>query len=52
MQIGIAGMLGIVFTVLKLVGVINWSWWWVTSPFWIGLAVWAVLVAVFVWADR
>jgi hypothetical protein len=25
----------IVFLVLKLVGVINWSWWWVTSPFWI-----------------
>ena len=25
----------IVFVVLKLVGVINWSWWWVLAPFWI-----------------
>jgi len=25
----------IVFLVLKLVHVIDWSWWWVTSPLWI-----------------
>ncbi|WP_213629150.1 hypothetical protein [Pseudomonas sp. Pc102] len=25
--------------ILKLCGVINWSWWWVTAPFWGGLAV-------------
>lgn len=29
----ILGLLGIAFVVLKLVGVINWSWWWVTLPF-------------------
>jgi len=31
----------VVFVVLKLTGNIDWSWWWVTSPFWIpaGLAV-------------
>lgn len=28
-------VLGVVFIVLKLVGVINWSWVWVLSPFWI-----------------
>lgn len=33
--IGVTGLLGVVFIVLKLVGVINWSWWWVLSPFWI-----------------
>ncbi len=33
-----AGVLGIVFIVLKLCGVIDWSWWWVLAPFWIGLA--------------
>ena len=27
-------LLGIVFIVLKLVGVIDWSWWWVLLPFW------------------
>lgn len=26
----------IVFVVLKLTGVVAWSWWWVTSPLWIG----------------
>ena len=30
---GILGLLGVAFVVLKLVGVINWSWWWVTLPF-------------------
>lgn len=30
--------LGLVFIVLKLVGVINWSWWWVLCPFWGGFA--------------
>lgn len=30
---GIIGLLGIAFVVLKLVGVIDWSWWWVTLPF-------------------
>jgi hypothetical protein len=24
----------LVFIVLKLVGTIDWSWWWVTSPLW------------------
>lgn len=32
------GLLGIVFIVLKLCGVIAWSWWWVTSPLWGGAA--------------
>lgn len=35
--------LGIIFVVLKLVGVINWSWAWVTCPFWIGLAFWLLV---------
>lgn len=33
--IGVPGLLGIVFIVLKLCGVISWSWWWVLAPFWI-----------------
>ena len=28
-------LLGLAFIILKLCNVINWSWWWVTSPFWI-----------------
>ena len=34
----IIGLLGIVFVTLKLCGVIEWSWWYVTMPFWGGLA--------------
>lgn len=36
--IGLTGILFIVFLVLKLTGNIDWSWWWVTSPLWIPLA--------------
>ncbi|MEN6540881.1 MAG: Gp49 family protein [Mizugakiibacter sp.] len=42
--IGILGLLGVVFVTLKLLGVINWSWWWVTAPFWGGIA---LVLAVF-----
>lgn len=37
--IGVLGLLGVAFVVLKLCHVIDWSWWWVTVPFWGGLAV-------------
>jgi hypothetical protein len=33
--IGFVGLLTIVFIVLKLIGTITWSWWWVLSPIWI-----------------
>jgi len=36
--IGVVGLLGVVFVILKLTGFINWSWWLVTLPFWGGLA--------------
>ncbi len=36
--IGVLGLLGIVFVALKLIGVIQWSWWLVTAPFWGGFA--------------
>ena len=32
-------LLTVAFIVLKLTGVINWSWWWVLSPLWIGLLI-------------
>ena len=37
--IGVFGLLGVAFVVLKLTGVIDWSWWYVTAPFWGGLAI-------------
>ena len=33
--IGFSGLLTIVFIILKLIGKIDWSWWWVLSPLWI-----------------
>jgi hypothetical protein len=33
--IGLGGLLFAIFLVLKLLGVIGWSWWWVTAPLWI-----------------
>lgn len=43
---GFNGVLGIVFVVLKLTHVINWSWWWVLAPFWIGPLIVVVALAV------
>jgi len=37
--IGLGGVLLVVFIVLKLVHVIDWSRWWVLSPLWIGTAI-------------
>lgn len=44
----IAGLLGILFVALKLVGVIDWSWWWVTFPFWIGAVLFVIGVVYIV----
>lgn len=35
--LGLGGVLSVVFIVLQLVGVIDWSWWWILSPIWISL---------------
>lgn len=51
MQIGLPGILFIVFLVLKLTGVVAWSWLWVTSPLWIGAALFVVLVVLAVIAE-
>jgi len=32
-------LLFVVFLVLKLAHVIDWSWWWITFPLWFGFAV-------------
>lgn len=54
--VGVLGLLGVAFVVLKLTGLIDWSWWWVTLPFWGGLALFAVILLVIVviamWPSR
>lgn len=42
--IGLDIILFVVFLILKLTGDIDWSWWWVTSPLWIPIAVVIVFV--------
>jgi len=44
--IGVLGALGVAFVVLKLTGVIDWSWWWVLMPFYVGWAILAVVLFV------
>lgn len=36
--LGFDVLLFLLFLGLKLGGIINWSWWWVTAPLWIGPA--------------
>ena len=53
--IGLGGVLFVVFLVLKLTGVITWSWWWVTAPLWIPAALvvaFLVVVGVVTWGKR
>jgi fatty acid desaturase len=44
--VGVAGLLGVAFIVLKLTHVIAWSWWWVLAPFWIPAVLVIVVLAV------
>ena len=54
--VGLLGILGVAFVVLKLTGTVDWSWWWVTAPFWAGpvlvIAIAAVIVPLFFWLER
>lgn len=34
--LSLSTVLTLIFIVLKLIGVIDWSWVWVLAPFWIG----------------
>ena len=45
--IGVLGLLGVVFVTLKLTSVIDWSWWYVTLPFWGGIALVAGFLGVY-----
>lgn len=44
--VGFTGLLTIAFIVLKLTKIINWNWWWVLSPLWIGAILCGVLLAL------
>lgn len=44
--IGFCGLLTICFIVLKLLGKIAWSWWWVLSPLWIPIVVIVAIILI------
>lgn len=52
--ITISTVVGIVFIILKLCGVLDWSWWAVTAPIWVvwglvfGIIAVALIIAVLV----
>lgn len=51
--IGFIGLLTIAFIVLKLIGVITWSWIWVLSPVWISAVIYVVVVLmVILWVFK
>lgn len=43
---GFASLLTLLFIGLKLTEHIDWSWWWVFSPMWIGLGLAVVILAI------
>ena len=46
--VGFTGLLTLLFIGLKIIGKINWSWWWVLSPIWISFAIGIILFLIFV----
>jgi hypothetical protein len=49
----------VVFLTLKLTGNIDWSWWWVTSPLWLPIAILFTVInvllitgAIMLWGRR
>lgn len=46
--VSLSTILGVIFIVLKLTGVISWSWVWVLAPFWIPLALIVLILAIII----
>lgn len=44
--LGLGTILFVVFLILKLCGVIDWSWVWVTAPIWIPFGLGVILILV------
>lgn len=41
--LGLGTVLFLIFMTLKLTNYIDWSWWWVTAPLWIPIAIMAIV---------
>ena len=47
-ELSLSTLVTIIFVILKLCGVLPWSWWWVLSPLWGSVAIF-IIVAVLIW---
>jgi hypothetical protein len=50
--VGILDVILIIFIVLKLVGVITWSWWIVLIPLWASLVLIILITIIFIICER
>lgn len=52
--LGLGTVLFLIFMTLKLTNYIDWSWWWVTAPLWIPIAIIGVvgLIAILYLANK
>jgi len=50
--LSLSSVLLVVFVVLKLTQVIDWSWWWVLSPLWIGFGLFLLIGVIAAWKTR
>lgn len=46
-DLSVGTILTIVFVVLKLIGIISWSWLWVFSPLWISVIIGLIVLLIF-----
>lgn len=44
--LGVFDVVGIVFITLKLLRVIDWSWWWVLSPLWASIVLIFIMLGI------
>ena len=44
--LGFTSVLQLIFITLKLLKVINWSWWWVLAPTWISIAIVFLVIGI------
>ena len=46
-DLSVGTILTIIFVVLKLIGIINWSWLWIFSPLWISIIIGLIVLFIF-----
>jgi len=45
--VGFLGLMFLIFMTLKLMGYINWSWWWVSAPLWVPFIIVLTIILIF-----